>query len=285
MTVLAGAGRAVELTPAQLDRLAGQLGKLSSAAGGNHTFYSSMTLIIPVLLAPVLQELYAGSRGRGRGAHTRRKQQRSYMLALVTLSGLACIVLSSMWSDRPLRPDWRAAIVWAELLALSGIVASRMFTVARSVNRAASAAPAGGGFVKHASRRARPLVAQSVGRVGLACILVGAGLFLLLDPSSQARSRSYQVYGTCAAGACGLNERLQPSSRSEPRGQLRDGARVGIVCQVVGERQTNRNGEHTDVWDKLDTGVFVTDLYVDTPQIGSGIPSCPTRPPGSAAAR
>jgi hypothetical protein len=47
----------------------------------------------------------------------------------------------------------------------------------------------------------------------------------------------------------------------------------------------NPNGVSTNVWDKLSTGVYITDLYVDTPQIGSGIPSCPVQPLGSSTTR
>lgn len=89
----------------------------------------------------------------------------------------------------------------------------------------------------------------------------------------------YHVYGTCADGACGLNERSGPGYSSYAIvGHLSDGNEVDLVCQISGQLVTPNHGTASTVWDKLTNGAYVTDVYVDTPGVGGSfsppIPSC-----------
>jgi hypothetical protein len=86
------------------------------------------------------------------------------------------------------------------------------------------------------------------------------------------------VYGTCADGPCGLNERNGPCYSSCARiGGFYDGNAVNVVCQTTGELVSASDGQ-TDVWDRLTDGGYVTDMYVDTPNSRHGfsppIPQC-----------
>jgi hypothetical protein len=119
-----------------------------------------------------------------------------------------------------------------------------------------------------------------LGFVGMACVLVGIALYLLVVAIMHPpNSHTYHVYGTCAAGDCGLNERSQPTTTSKRLGQKRDGDAVTIVCQARGTELRNPNGVTSTVWDKLTNGAYVTDLYVDTPAVGGEIPACATPSP------
>jgi surface antigen len=89
----------------------------------------------------------------------------------------------------------------------------------------------------------------------------------------------HHVYGTCADGACGLQERTGAGYSSYPSvGALSEGAELRIVCQTTGQLVTPNHGTASDVWDRLEDGDYVTDVYVDTPGVGGGfsppIPQC-----------
>ena len=115
--------------------------------------------------------------------------------------------------------------------------------------------------------------------VSLLVLLVGVGIYLIsVAIQKSPKTYTYHVYGTCAAGACGLNERAAPSADSEPLGQLRDGDEVEIVCQKEGRPVTAPNGRRSKTWDKLDNGAFVSDVAVDTPPAGNEIPACDDPP-------
>jgi hypothetical protein len=274
---LAGGVRPVNLTQADLQRLA------DSAADGP-IFYAVMAALFPVLLGPVLQECYVGfaQTGTAEPAQQRDQRKRGTALALAVLMGLLGVILSLIWRNDPLQLNWRAFIVCSAFLFLLLVVAARVLVAIRhaAAPGAVASTPPISVHTKGMPPRLRVLMSHGA---GLLCgIVVGSGCFFLLGPTSASNARVravYRVYGTCAAGAgrtCGLNARLHPTSHSEPRGQLRDGDSVTVVCQTVGEKQTNPNGVSTDVWDKLATGAYITDLYLDTPQIGTDIRACPT---------
>lgn len=89
----------------------------------------------------------------------------------------------------------------------------------------------------------------------------------------------HHVYGTCADGACGLNERSGPGYSSYAIvGTVGEGGEVDIVCQTQGELVTPNHGTASTVWDKLTNGAYITDVYVDTPGVGGSfsppIPQC-----------
>jgi hypothetical protein len=103
--------------------------------------------------------------------------------------------------------------------------------------------------------------------------LVVSGLLILGAGAGAAvgyllsRPKAYEVYGTCASGGCGVNVRSEPSRHSQRLDTKLDGDLVHIVCQVNGERLEASNHVSSRVWDKLNTGGFISDLYVDTPGV------------------
>lgn len=89
----------------------------------------------------------------------------------------------------------------------------------------------------------------------------------------------YYVVSTCQEGHCGLNLRSGPGHTEYPiTGTIFDGEEIDIVCQAHGENFTGATGISSDIWDKLLSGDWASDYYVDTPQIGifsPPIPRCP----------
>jgi len=92
---------------------------------------------------------------------------------------------------------------------------------------------------------------------------------------------SSSPYGYAVSGAPSpLNERSQPTSGSTSNGTLPNGTSINIVCQTGGETVTG-----DPVWDHLDNGYYVSDIYTTTTggnTFSSAIPRCPstdTTPP------
>jgi len=77
-------------------------------------------------------------------------------------------------------------------------------------------------------------------------------------------STAYQVYGT---GGVGLSVRSAPTTSSTRLATLPDGTSISIFCQTIGE---SING--SAIWDKLDSGGYVSDWYVTTPNVGTFSP-------------
>ena len=76
----------------------------------------------------------------------------------------------------------------------------------------------------------------------------------------------YDVYHTCANGACGLNLRSGPGYSNYPVTRvLVDGDAVDIVCQTTGQSVSGKDGSSSDVWDKTAQGDYAADFYIDTP--------------------
>ncbi|MFI9402026.1 CAP domain-containing protein [Nocardia sp. NPDC052316] len=61
--------------------------------------------------------------------------------------------------------------------------------------------------------------------------------------------------------------------RSSKVGRVRHGARVRIVCTTRGDRVTGSWGA-TDVWDRLDSGRWISDAFVDTGTDEPAAPDC-----------
>jgi hypothetical protein len=88
----------------------------------------------------------------------------------------------------------------------------------------------------------------------------------------------YHVENTCLDGACGLHVRAGPGYSSYASlGVLSDGTDVQIVCQAEGETvgPSPSSGVSSSIWDKLTSGGWVSDLYIDTPGFGTWTPSIP----------
>lgn len=88
----------------------------------------------------------------------------------------------------------------------------------------------------------------------------------------------HRVQYTCLDGPCGLTVRSGPGySAFAPIGSLADGSVVRIVCQGFGEivGPSPSTGASSAVWDRLDSGGWVSDLYIDTPNVGQLSPPIP----------
>jgi hypothetical protein len=91
---------------------------------------------------------------------------------------------------------------------------------------------------------------------------------VLLDPVT------HLVVGTCADGACGLNRRVAPSTDADVVGVSLDGDTLEIVCQTTGDMISNGRARSA-IWNRLSDGTWVSDFYVDTPNVGTrSYPAC-----------
>jgi hypothetical protein len=80
-----------------------------------------------------------------------------------------------------------------------------------------------------------------------------------------------------------LTERAGPSNSTATTGTYNDGDQLAITCQTVGPAGDAGGIVSGDpVWDRLDTGHFVSDIYTTTTGgigFSRGIPRCDTAPP------
>lgn len=85
----------------------------------------------------------------------------------------------------------------------------------------------------------------------------------------------FPVYGTCLYGSCTLKQRTGPGpSIPVVPHHLTDGTPVLVVCQVQAESPSRVK---SPIWDKLDTGLYVSDAFVLTParnRFSSILPRC-----------
>jgi hypothetical protein len=89
----------------------------------------------------------------------------------------------------------------------------------------------------------------------------------------------FPVYGTCISGSCkGLKQRIGPGANYSvvPSGRvLPEGTLALVVCQTTGRPPV---GSSNPVWDKLASGVYVSDAFVYTGNrhagFSVGIPHC-----------
>jgi hypothetical protein len=84
----------------------------------------------------------------------------------------------------------------------------------------------------------------------------------------------YKIYNTNGLGG---HVRAAAHKKAHLLRIITEGDEVDVVCQVAGEEV--KDGTYTSiVWDRLRDGGYVSDLYVNTPSIGTftpGIPRCP----------
>lgn len=89
----------------------------------------------------------------------------------------------------------------------------------------------------------------------------------------------FKVVNTCGAGSCKLTRRATPEAAGRALGTLAEGTAVKIVCQTQGGTVSAKAGT-SRIWDRLQDGSWVSDLYVDTtgkPGFTDGLPRCATR--------
>ena len=128
----------------------------------------------------------------------------------------------------------------------------------------------------------RKLLSVRSGRSGLGPTLTfAAGLLLLVgagvafgvlltreggkEPADAvAISSPYRVSGTCVNGACTVNEctTTVPCGK-ENKGELHEGTPLDIVCQTRGGIARAPNGRKSQIWDRLESGLYISDLFVE----------------------
>lgn len=109
-----------------------------------------------------------------------------------------------------------------------------------------------------------------------ACMAVAVALTVLsATPAAQAEPRSVTVN----TGSGELNVRAAPSANSKKIGSVADGSRVVIVCHARGAEFAG--GPYrltTNLWNRLDTGGYVTDAMLVTGSNDAVVPRCEDGP-------
>lgn len=129
---------------------------------------------------------------------------------------------------------------------------------------------------------ARPAsVAFGGGLVLMVAAGVAIGVLLVArrgndKPSPFLLSSPYRVSGTCVNGACTVNECTTPAPCGlENDGRLREGKPLDIVCQTGGKVATSPNGHRSRIWDRLPSGLYVSDLFVEDTAVNKFTRSLP----------
>jgi hypothetical protein len=124
---------------------------------------------------------------------------------------------------------------------------------------------------------------------GLGVVAVTFVTYSVIDTNVSGRpglgssTVGYRVAGTCANGRCGLNVHSRPRTQARRVGQLRDRDVITIVCQSSGGLvRAEYAPQRSRVWDQLDDGNWVSDLFVTTGGPIGGfdpdLPRCAARP-------
>jgi hypothetical protein len=142
-----------------------------------------------------------------------------------------------------------------------------------------------------AARSSNAQIGIATGGVAVMALLVGGVALLLPAPSTKAGPKrttnvaalrakllatygghGYSVYGTCVTSDnCGLNERPKPDDHAEPMGaRHQEGRPLTVVCQAKGTVVVDPPDQRSAIWDRLDNGKWITDLYVKTPGSAKG---------------
>ncbi|MCC4306267.1 CHAP domain-containing protein [Rhodococcus sp. 3-2] len=117
----------------------------------------------------------------------------------------------------------------------------------------------------------------------MALLTAAIGIALIGSPSAHADTRVVTVN----TGAGNINVRAAATTQSQILRTIANRTRVSITCYVRGE--TFSGGPYrvsTNVWNRLDTGGYVTDAMLETGSNNPVVPLCSSSPasstPGSA---
>jgi hypothetical protein len=79
---------------------------------------------------------------------------------------------------------------------------------------------------------------------------------------------SFTVRSTCGGRACTVAVHVQSTTAAAKSGSLRNGDVVQVSCSTHGEPVGDRDtGQRSDVWYRLDSGSYVSGLYVEGPTV------------------
>jgi MFS family permease len=239
------------------------------------SFYQTTSALFVGLLVAVLlrTELIEGDQSQVQDA-TNRGRRRAALIALASIvMAIGEIVsLLVLFSAHSSRATHLIVGITAVVAVLGSLPPALMTVVGRVVDIRAVRLPL------------RKIAWTSTVSLGIGALWLAhhLGAFTAgpVPPGSLNIPRFYRVYGTCAAGACGLNERSAPTPHARKLGQLQDGASIGVICQTRGYR-LRTDGHASRIWDQLVNAAYVSDLFVSTPDVGSFSPElkrCPDRP-------
>jgi surface antigen len=142
-------------------------------------------------------------------------------------------------------------------------------------------------FVKQVERapggrgRRRGLAVAGVGLVALTALVLPSAEAMPVcgDPGNACPQGPKTADGTVNVNAgYTLSVRDAPNSGAAKVRKLKDGAKVTIVCQIVGEQTSGTYGT-SRLWDKLIKGGYVSDTYIYTGSDGRVAPECPDAGP------
>jgi surface antigen len=122
-------------------------------------------------------------------------------------------------------------------------------------------------------------IVSPLGAFAMSFAVVSGVAPLLVAPEAAAAPRTVTVN----TGSADLTVRSAPSAKSREIGSLRNKSRVVIVCYVRGEMFSG--GPYrmtTNIWNRLDTGGFVTDAMLDTGSDDPVVPQCGGENPSPA---
>lgn len=111
------------------------------------------------------------------------------------------------------------------------------------------------------------------GRKLFAVALAAAGATLVGAVGAAATAQAATAATVRATG--GLNIRTGPSTSYDQAGLLANGAKISIVCTVIGQRVAGQV-RTTELWDRLSGDRYVSHGYVVSSRAA---PACPPRPP------
>jgi hypothetical protein len=106
-------------------------------------------------------------------------------------------------------------------------------------------------------------------------VMTGGSAHALADADTTTAASGFQVANT---EGLSVHVRSGPDQGTDSIGVLAEGEAITITCQKAGSEV---NGT-TRIWDKLDTGGYISDYYTTTPGIGNfspGLAKCDSAPP------
>lgn len=102
----------------------------------------------------------------------------------------------------------------------------------------------------------------------LAIVALIASFFTAIPPT-QAADKKVRVW----TNGVTLNIRQSPSSSAKSIGKLKDKTYIKITCYANGSTVSGQGGK-TKIWDKLSTGGYVSDGWLNTGSNKPVVPKC-----------
>lgn len=103
----------------------------------------------------------------------------------------------------------------------------------------------------------------------------GTTVVTIAAPGVSQAPAQYRVISPGCGGTCKVYRRGEPNHNSPDHGYHIDGDTVTVVCQITGEQINDPDNGNSNVWAKLDSGYYVSDLFLNTPKPGPA-PNLPT---------